>query len=43
MGKAAQEQLAGFVAWLEEYDIEASREERTFSVWLSSLLDRPLR
>ena len=43
MGKAAQEQLAGFVAWLEEYDIEASREERTFSVWLSSLLNRPLR
>ena len=42
-GKAAREQLATFVAWLEEYDLEASREERTFSVWLSSLLDAPLR
>ena len=42
-GRAAREQLATFVAWLEEYDLEASREERTFSVWLSSLLDAPLR
>ena len=43
VGKAQQEHLAGFVAWLEDFDLAASREERTFSVWLSSLLDAPLR
>lgn len=41
--KAAQDQLASFVAWLEEYELEDSREERTFSVWITSLLNSPLR
>ncbi|KAK9793174.1 hypothetical protein WJX73_004352 [Symbiochloris irregularis] len=41
--RAAQAQLAQFVAWLEEYEVVASREERVFSVWITSLLNTPLR
>ena len=41
--RAAQDQLAQFVAWLEDYEVEASREERVYSVWITSLLNSPLR
>lgn len=41
--RAAQAQLHQFVSWLEEYEVEASREERVFSVWMTSLLNTPLR